>query len=723
MGTGDNVQHTYAASGTYTVTLNVTDNDGHTGSASETLMVEGPPPTAAFTSNMTYAKASFNGGGSTDPDGTITNYAWEFGDGVTGAGVTTQHSYTTSGTYTVTLTVTDNDGHTATITHDVSATVAPPPTAAFTSSATYLKASFDGTSSGDVDGTITGYAWDFGDSTNGTGATPQHTYATGGTYTVGLTVTDDDGHTATVTHDVTVTTAPPPTAAFTSNMTYLKGSFDGTGSTDVDGTITSYAWNFGDSATDTGATPQHTYATGGTYTVVLTVTDNEGHTATVTHDVTATVAPPPTAAFTSSSTYRTASFDANGSGDVDGTIAGYAWDFGDSTSGSGATPQHTYATAGTYTVALTVTDNEGHTGAITHDVTVADPPPPTAAFTSTSTYLKASFDSNGSGDVDGTITGYAWNFGDGATGTGPTPQHTYATAGTYTVTLTVTDNDGHTGVVTHDVTVVNAPPPTASFTSSATNLTASFDGTGSGDVDGTITGYAWNFGDGATGTGPTPQRIYATGGTYTVTLTVTDNDGHTGVTTGQVTVFNPAVQYASDTFTRTVANGLGTADFGGPWTLAGTASGFSVAGGVGRMTGAVAANRAGYLAGVRQTEIDMTTDLAPDQRVDGRWCLHLGDRPAHLERQRLSPQAAIHARRVGHRVPRPHPRRRRNHPGDRDGQRPERESRRHSAYSIRRHRHDHHDGESKGLAAERSRAAELAPHQHQRGAGGAANSG
>jgi PKD repeat protein len=262
------------------------------------------PPVAAFTSACTNLDCTFNGSGSSDPDGTISSYAWTFGDGSTGTGVSPSHTYAAAGTYTVQLTVTDNAGATGTVSHDVTVTAPPvnqPPTAAFTSSCTDLNCSFDGSGSSDPDGTISSYAWDFGDAATGSGVSPAHTYAAAGTYTVGLTVTDNNGATGTVSHDVTVTSAPPanqpPVAAFTSSCTNLSCTFDASGSSDPDGTITSYGWNFGDSSTDSGVSPSHTYAAAGTYPVSLTVTDDDSATNSVTHDVTVTAPPPPVVSY------------------------------------------------------------------------------------------------------------------------------------------------------------------------------------------------------------------------------------------------------------------------------------------------------------------------------------------------------------------------------------------------------------------------------------------
>nr|WP_284288172.1 PKD domain-containing protein [Angustibacter aerolatus] len=115
-------------------------------------------------------------------------------------------------------------------------------------------------------------------------------------------------------------------------------------------------------------------------------------------------------------------------------MASYAWDFGDGQTGTGATASHTYATAGTKTVTLTVTDDEGATGVVSKAVSVTAPNvAPTAAFTSSAANLALTVDGSTSSDTDGTISGWSWTFGDGGTATGTVANHTYAAAGTYSV--------------------------------------------------------------------------------------------------------------------------------------------------------------------------------------------------------------------------------------------------------------------------------------------------
>ncbi|MEU9826314.1 PKD domain-containing protein [Micromonospora chersina] len=169
--------------------------------------------------------------------------------------------------------------------------------------------------------------------------------------------------------------------------------------------------------------------------------------------------------------------------------------------------------------------------------------PPTASFTSNCTALNCSFDGTASTDPDGSVSSWAWTFGDGTTGAGSTTSHTYAATGSYTVTLTVTDNQGATNSTSKTVTVTGGgtnQAPAASFThrcySNFNPPLCFFDGTASTDPDGSISSWAWTFGDGTTGTGRQSTHNYARTGTYTVTLTVTDNGGAKNSTSKTITV-------------------------------------------------------------------------------------------------------------------------------------------------------------------------------------------
>lgn len=259
--------------------------------------------------------------------------------------------------------------------------VEPPPNAApvasFTTASSWMDVTVDGSGSSDADGSIADYAWDFGDGQTVTGATPStHTYASPGTYTVSLTVTDNAGATHTTSQSVEATAKPNqvPVASFTVDKTWLEVTVDGNGSSDPDGSIDSYSWDFGDGTSANGATPaKHTYGAAGTYTISLTVTDNQGATTTATQSVEVAAKPneKPKASFTATPNALEVSVNAGGSSDADGTIDSYEWQFGDGSTGSGKTASHTFASPGTYTVTLTVTDDKGASDVATRDVAVS----------------------------------------------------------------------------------------------------------------------------------------------------------------------------------------------------------------------------------------------------------------------------------------------------------------------------------------------------------------
>jgi len=239
---------------------------------------------------------------------------------------------------------------------------------------------------------------------------------------------------------------------------------NGTGSFDPDGSIVSYVWTFGDGGTSSSTSPIHTYAAGGNYNVVLTVTDNMGVQSSA--STTATVfgsnqSPVANAGGPySGKSGASVQFNASASNDPDGTIASYQWNFGDGAMGWGVAPTHTYSSVGTFAASVTVTDNGGATSTSAASTVISSPSnqPPVANVGGPYSALVGTavqFSGSASYDPDGTITQYQWNFGDGSA-SGSSPLHTFGAAGSHLITLTVTDNGGATDSKSFNLTVMKA---------------------------------------------------------------------------------------------------------------------------------------------------------------------------------------------------------------------------------------------------------------------------
>jgi PKD repeat protein len=351
---------------------------------------------------------------------------------------------------------------------------------------------FNGSASSDSDGAIANYKWDLdGNGTfetdTGTTATVTGSYPNAGTVSVKLRVTDNDGAMVETTRSLTITNRAP-TASFTvSPNPALAGevvSFNGSASSDPDGTIANYRWDLdgnGTLETDTGttATVTRSYSSAATITVRLRVTDNDGVTGETTRNL--TLDPPPvnqlpSAAFTVSPnpalTAEVVTFNGSASSDPDGSIANYKWDLDDNGSfetdtGTAATVTRSYPAAATVDVGLRVTDNDGAASDTRRRLTVSTRPPTSALDISPNPAVAGqavTFNGSASSDPDGTIASYSWDLdGDGtfetATGSAATTTKTYSAAANVTVKLRVTDDDGAAGETARALMVHAAPVP------------------------------------------------------------------------------------------------------------------------------------------------------------------------------------------------------------------------------------------------------------------------
>jgi PKD repeat protein len=341
-----------------------------------------------------------------------------------------------------------------------------------------------------------------------------------------------------------------PHAAYTWQCVGLTCQFTDA-SSDPDGQITGWSWSFGDgSPPSIDRNPSHGYAGPGTYTVTLTVTDNGGATNAASAQVKVNAPPPnkaPQAEFDVHCTGLTCTFT-DKSKDDDGNIASWQWDFGDGQSSSDQNPSHSYETAGVYHVTLTVTDNDGASDSKTHDANPTAPPPaattttitgdgpdPSAVGASITVSLTVT-SSAGTPTGDVVVTDQIGGTCTAAVAAGScvlTPSGT----GLRTLTATYQGNSSFSQSSDTEEHTVNQPP-TAAFSASCPDLTCSFDPGASSDPDGTVVGYSWDFGDPGSvdnsSTVQNPSHIYPIAGDYTVTLTVTDNDGTASVPSQQL---------------------------------------------------------------------------------------------------------------------------------------------------------------------------------------------
>jgi PKD repeat protein len=476
---------------------------------------------------------------SEDEDGQIVFRRWDFGDNTSAIQREATHRFSKPGMYDVTLTITDNDLKSSSITQTIVVRNAAP-IADFDFSpkvvTTDTIVAFNDHSY-DSDGGLVNWTWDFGDGVLNHSRHPTHRFSTGGDATVTLTVTDDLGSRTSLSKVVLVRNSPPlagftyaPAEAATLDPIQF---FDN--SSDSDGDVVSWNWSFGDGRHGAGSSPVHAYARPGLYIVTLTATDNGGDSDTA--STTIFVANrAPFAEFEWAPLAQPASVPitfTSRSTDPDGTVLSARWSWGDgSRDSSGLTVTHVFPRAGVFDVTLTVTDNTLGVSNVTRSVTVANSAPranmhlsPNPTFRETEiTFSDVSTDPDGDA-----IASAHWDFGDGNSSAGSVVRHAYDDVGEYDVRLTVTDDQDQTSTLTRTLRILNRPPVISlgiSNINPRAGENVTFDASGSDpDSPESPLQYDWLFSDGETATGASVTRSFPERGDYSVQVRGTDSEG------------------------------------------------------------------------------------------------------------------------------------------------------------------------------------------------------
>ncbi len=547
---GKTVMRTIKQPGTYFAILTVTDNSGAiNATAIDTIKIKINSQPVSNSGKNVYTcerKLTFDGSSSTDADGDPLTYIWNFGDGSpTEKGMQVTHTFIKGGTYPIVLTVDDGmKVANSTSTSSITVKINEPPLANAGSDMIVCAGEtvrFNGGESKDPENGVLKYLWDFGEGSKGEGMNPTKIYKLGGTYQVTLKVEDDSGLPCNSDNNsIVVVVSESPVARAGKDMIACANAvlkFDGSASTNYDGVVNNYSWDFGDGTVGGGSMPTHSYAKPDVYRVTLTITgDVKGECDNTDSDqITVTVYDAPKVDFTIPQNYpvgKVLTLSAKPEIGKSVEILEYVWDFGDGSSAKGQTVNKTYTKYGNYFARVTITTDaktDCHT-ATTQKLIVVNEKPVSKIIANNKVGLNQPLDFSGaaSKDADGSLQVYEWNFGDGQKGSGINVRRQYSKSGYYYVTLRVKDNtnlENNFDVDTLKVRVNETPVPIADFKASVTPCEeVTFEAARSSDKDGTIKSYSWNFGDGYTAEGVSVKHIYPVEGIYNVSLSVDDGD-------------------------------------------------------------------------------------------------------------------------------------------------------------------------------------------------------
>lgn len=510
--------HTYTSARSFNVTLQVRNSNGCVTTLTKTSLIQiNTGVLAQFTNdNPQTCKAPVTINFQNESTGTgVVNYAWDFGDSNTSSLIHPSHTYTTNGTYTVKLIVTNGNGCTDTIVKENAVTVGSVE-ALFTTPGVICQGSNTQFTNSSVPAPAS-VMWYYGDGNTGTDINPVYTYPSAGSYTVKM-VASFGACTDSITRNINV--IAKPVAVFNAPDTAnCKAPFTVAFNNQSTGAA-SYAWDFGDGGTSTLQSPSHTYNSTGNYTVKLVITNSNGCKDSLTRTnyiniirPVATIGNVPD----SGCVPMTKAF--NVTLDISDPIATYAWNFGDGNTSNSASPAYTYTTEGAYNVSVIVVTTGGCTDTARVTRAIVTNNKPTANFSATPTVSCAKDPIAFSNLSTGGGTRWIWEFGDSTRSTLQNPTHQYMDTGYFDVKLKVWNGGCMDSFLIRDYVRIN--PPIAKFRVNI-DCKKPFERTFTDQSIGAEE-WHWDFGDGSTSTLQHPSHTYAAAGLYTVTLRVVNN--------------------------------------------------------------------------------------------------------------------------------------------------------------------------------------------------------
>jgi PKD repeat protein len=541
--TEQNPIHVYTQIGLYNVSLNASNIDNNYTVTRVNYIVVGvpiPAPVADFNANITSGAAPTTVQFVDNSTGPVSNYTWDFGDGIGSYTQNPVHVYANNGNYTVSLNVSNTKGFNVSTKYNyiVVAESIPVPVSDFHAVTTSGGVPFSTQFIDDSTGIVQSRVWDFGDGNTATSQNPTHTYTQVGVYTVSLNVSNSNGFNVSVKANYINATSqsPAPTAAFHAVTATGIPPLDVQFIDDSTGVVDNRDWDFGDGSTAHSQNPIHTYTQAGTYTVTLNASNFNGFTtSTRTNYIgVSAVEPAPVSAFHANMTGGLVPLTVQFVDDSDGNVSGRVWNFGDGNGSSALNPIHTYSTVGVYTVSLNVSNaggsNESMKVGYINATDIAIPHPPLASFRENVTGGIAPVTVQFKDTSSNTPTYWLWNFGDGVGTNEQNPTHTYTVPGTYNVTLEIGNVDGN-DTISELVNVLKPISiPVANFTSDVSvgglPLTVHFIDLSSNDT----ANWLWDFGDNNTAIIESPTHVYQQAGNYTVNLTVNNSAGSNTMT-------------------------------------------------------------------------------------------------------------------------------------------------------------------------------------------------